>query len=109
MKALLIKDLLIQKRWLPFYGLYSLFFYTLFGIVSDPPDVSIIVVLCSIIIACIIVAGSFRADKNDTPRLLLSMPILRREVVGEKFILLFLAAAYGYISTYLLSWECFFL
>ncbi len=103
MRALLIKDILIQKRWLPLYGLYSIIFFLMFGLLSDPPDITLVLVLSSVAVGYMILLASFKADRNDTQRFMLSLPVLRTEAVHEKYLLLLLGTLYGFLCTYLLS------
>ncbi len=103
MRVLLLKDFLCQKRWIFVYGVYSLVFFLMFGLWEDTPDISFILVLSSIVIGFMVLVGSFKSDKNETPRFLLSLPITRKELVHEKFLLMLLGTAYGFITTYIIS------
>ncbi len=103
MRVLLLKDFLCQKRWILLYGVYSLIFFLLFGFWDDAPDISFIMVLSSIAIGFMVLVGSFKSDKNETPRFMLSLPITRFEAVNEKFLLMLLGTIYGFITTFILS------
>jgi hypothetical protein len=103
MRVLLLKDFLCQKRWIFFYGVYSLIFFLLFGFWDDTPDISFIMVLSSVAIGFMVLVGSFKSDKNETPRFMLSLPITRTEAVNEKFLLMLLGTIYGFITTFIIS------
>ena len=106
MKVLLLKDFLCQKRWIVLYGVYSLIFFLMFGLWDDTPDISFILVLSSVAIGFMGLVGSFKSDKNETPRFMLSLPITRNEMVHEKFLLMLLGTAYGFITTFIISLIC---
>ncbi|NQT58297.1 MAG: ABC-2 transporter permease [Bacteroidetes bacterium] len=103
MKVLLLKDFLCQKRWIVLYGVYSLIFFLMFGLWEDTPDISFILVLSSIAIGFMVLVGSFKSDKNETPRFMLSLPVTRTEAVHEKFLLMLLGTAYGFAATFIIS------
>lgn len=103
MSVLLLKDFLCQKRWIILYGVYSIIFFVMFGFWDDTPDISFILVLSSVAIGFMILVGSFKSDKNETPRFMLSLPITRKEAVNEKFLLMLLGTVYGFITTFIIS------
>lgn len=99
MNALILKDILTQKRFLPLYGLYSSLFFLLFSLLGQLPDVSFIFVLSSSIIAFMATGGSFRGEGSDSERFTASLPVTRGQIVGGKYLLLALSLLYGILST----------
>lgn len=96
--ALISKDLMIQKANVILGALYSLIFFGGLGLVRSAPEGGFTYVFSGIAVGYMLALGSFAADKNDTPRFVLSLPITRRQVVNGKFILLGLATIYGTLA-----------
>jgi len=94
MKTLLVKDLLTQRWTVVLAGVYSLFFFGLFAAVREPAG-SLVYVASGLASGLIITFGSFKADRNGTMVMMLSLPSTKRDVVNEKFALLGLTCAYG--------------
>lgn len=103
MKALFLKDILHQKWVIVFGGFYSLFFFLLFALAGDSLSVSFIYPLVAVAVGYMILLGSFKADKNDTPVFMLSLPISKRDWVNGKFLLLLAAVIYGMVTTAILG------
>lgn len=97
MKALLLKDLIAQRWNILFGALYSLIFILAFSLVGEAPQGGFIYIVSGVVVGYMVLLGSFSADKNDTPRFLLSLPATRGDAVNEKFLLLFLATTFGTI------------
>ena len=104
MKTLLLKDLIYQRKWFIAYALYGSLFYLLFVITRESYDLSFVLVLSSLAIGFMILIGSFKADRGETPLFLQSLPISRSSFVHEKFLLLALGTLFGAICTILLGW-----
>ncbi|TFH53564.1 MAG: ABC-2 transporter permease [Candidatus Zixiibacteriota bacterium] len=95
MEALLIRDLITQRFNILLGAFYSLIFIGAFGLVGDMPEGGFVYIVSGIAVGYMILLGSFGADKNETPRFMLSLPATRWQAVTEKFVLLFVATAFG--------------
>ena len=95
MRSLIIKDILIQKRLIIVMGLYSLFFFILFGLLDEPVLSRFVYILNGTIVALVITLGSFKGDRKGSENFTASLPVSRREIAGGKFAVLFLGAVYG--------------
>ena len=95
MKALLIKDLLVQKFNVILGGFYGLILFLILSMVRDYEGAGFIYALSGIAVGWMIVLGSIGGDKGDTARFTLSLPVTRVQAVNGKFLLLLLATAYG--------------
>ena len=95
MRALLIKDLLVQKFNVILGGFYGLLLFAILGMVRDYEGAGFIYALSGIAVGWMIVLGSIGGDKGDTARFTLSLPVTRVQAVNGKFLLLLLATVYG--------------
>ena len=97
MYSLLLKDVLITKKTLPFALLYT--FFTIFAFQSMEMNY----IAIGITITYILLLSSLGYDdKQDSDIMLNSLPILRRKVVLAKYISVFLYAGFAIVS-YLLA------
>ena len=103
MKALLLRDLITQRWNILFGAFYSLFFIFAFNLVRDSPFRGFTYVVSGVVVAYMILAGSFGADKNNTQIFMLSLPTTRLQAVNEKFFLLLGSAAFGTLCAALLN------
>jgi hypothetical protein len=94
MKALWIRDLISQRYIIALCTVYSLLFFGLFTTVEASPG-SLVYVVSGIASGLMITFGSFKADRNHTPVFMASLPLTRRDVVNQKYLLLISATAYG--------------
>ena len=95
MKALLIKEILVQKFNVILGAFYSLILFLLLGLARDIEDPGFIYALSGIAVGAMITLGSVGGDRGNTHRFTLSLPITRAQVVNGKFLLTFLSTAYG--------------
>lgn len=97
MKALLMRDVLTQRWTIVLASVYSLFFFGMFVVIEEPAG-SLAYVVSGIAGGVMVTLGSFKADRNSTLVLMLSLPVTKREAVHEKFLLLFASAAFGFAA-----------
>jgi hypothetical protein len=96
MKALFVRDLLTQRWVIVLAGVYSLFFFGLFGL-TDEGAGSMVYVLAAIASGLIVTFGSFKADRGDTLTFMLSLPQTKRDAVNERFLLLVISTVFGLV------------
>ncbi|PEL31064.1 ABC transporter permease [Bacillus toyonensis] len=81
MKQLILKDFIIQWKFLIWYILYPIFFYMA---LTDTENLFIIM---SVIITIGAIVKTFEADsKNESEVIVNSLPILRKQIVYAKYI-----------------------
>ncbi len=99
MFKLIVKDLLIQKKYFLFIVLFSLI--GLFFVHSHP---AVYYAASSTIIAyCCIMTAIFLDDKNNSQLLLNSLPIRRRDIVLAKYLSVIVYTAAGLAATALIG------
>ncbi|MCH4567596.1 ABC-2 transporter permease [Bacillus sp. ES1-5] len=94
MKQLILKDFIIQWKFLMWYILYPILFYMAF---KDTENVFIIM---SVIFTVMATIKTFEADgKNESELIVNSLPILKKEIVFAKYvvsiIILFISVSIG--------------
>ncbi|HDR4722812.1 ABC-2 transporter permease [Bacillus cereus group sp. Sample62] len=94
MKQLILKDFIIQWKFLMWYILYPILFYMAF---KDTENVFIIM---SVIFTVMATIKTFEADgKNESELIVNSLPILKKEIVFAKYVLsiiiLFISVSIG--------------
>ncbi|PEC75362.1 ABC transporter permease [Bacillus thuringiensis] len=94
MKQLILKDFIIQWKFLIWYILYPVFFYM---VLTDTENLFIIM---SVIITIGATVKTFEADsKNESEVIVNSLPILRKQIVYAKYIvaiiILFISVTVG--------------
>ncbi|PEL47236.1 ABC transporter permease [Bacillus toyonensis] len=81
MKQLILKDFIIQWKFLIWYILYPIFFY------MDLTDTENLFIIMSVIITIGATVKTFEADsKNESEVIVNSLPILRKQIVYAKYI-----------------------
>lgn len=108
MHKLILKDVLIQKRVLPYLILYIPFI----TFITGKLDSSGLYVIISLTIAFMLSSNSFALEEvSQSSKVILSLPVTRREVVLSKYLSIFvyiavsiaLTSAAGAISTFFLG------
>ncbi|WP_141507120.1 ABC-2 transporter permease [Bacillus toyonensis] len=80
-KQLILKDFIIQWKFLIWYILYPIFFY------MDLTDTENLFIIMSVIITIGATVKTFEADsKNESEVIVNSLPILRKQIVYAKYI-----------------------
>ena len=97
MKALWMRDLISQRWVIAVGGVYCLVFFALFAGTDVEPG-SIVYVVSGLGVGLMVTFGSFKADKDNTPVFMASLPITRWSAVNEKYLLLVGSTAYGVAS-----------
>lgn len=97
MKALFVRDMVTQRWVILLASVYSLFFFGIFAVAGESFG-STVYVISAVISGMIISLGSFKADKNNTLVLMLSLPETKTDVVNEKFLLLGVSTAFGLVA-----------
>jgi len=97
-RSLVLKDILIQKRMIAVMGLYSIFFFALFGVLDETPSARFIYIIDGIVVAVVMALGSFKGEKKNPDAFTGSLPVSRRDIVIGKFVILFLGAVYGLVT-----------
>ena len=95
MKALLLKEILVQKPSVILGAFYSLIFFALLGLARDIENPAMIYALSGIGVGWMITLGSIGGDRGNTHRFTLSLPITRAQAVNGKFLLAVLSTVYG--------------
>jgi hypothetical protein len=95
MKALLIKDVLVQKPNMILGAVYSLLLFALLALARAIENPGFVYALTGIGVGGMITLGSLGGDKNDSVRFTLSLPVTRVQAVTGKYVLLLLATIYG--------------
>ncbi|PGN71646.1 ABC transporter permease [Bacillus cereus] len=81
MKQLILKDFIIQWKFLIWYILYPVFFYMALT------DTENLIIIMSVIITIGATVKTFEADsKNESEVIVNSLPILRKQIVYAKYI-----------------------
>lgn len=102
MKALLVRDIITQRWIIALAMVYSVFFYGMFGIIGEEAG-TVVYVLGALGGGMMITFGSFKADRNNTVLLMLSLPATKRDVVNEKYLLIVASTAFGLTCTLLVG------
>ncbi|MDA1868238.1 ABC-2 transporter permease [Bacillus thuringiensis] len=94
MKQLILKDFIIQWKFLMWYILYPILFYMALK------DTGNVFVIMSVIFTVMATVKTFEADgKNESEIIVNSLPILKKEIVFAKYvvsiIILFISASIG--------------
>lgn len=105
MTGLIKKDLSIQTRNVVFGGIYSLIFFMLFGSLylierySQPVSSAFIYRICGSVVPVMLLFGAFKADKNNTNRFIMGLPVSRKTIVQAKYVSFLLYAVYGIVTS----------
>lgn len=95
LKQLILKDFIIQWKFLIWYILYPVFFY-----IGSPTDTENLFIIMSVIITIGATVKTFEADsKNESEVIVNSLPILKKQIVYAKYIvaiiILFISVTVG--------------
>ncbi|MGD6889213.1 ABC-2 transporter permease [Bacillus mobilis] len=97
MEQLIVKDFIIQWKFLMWYILYPILFYMALK------DTGNVFVIMSVIFTVMATIKTFEADgKNESEVIVNSLPILKKEIVFAKYvvsiIILFISVSIGYFT-----------
>lgn len=98
MKGLLIKDLLILKKYT-----YTILFVLIIGIIAGTKDISFIAGYIILFLSVISMSTISYDEANHGLLTLFSLPISKAEYVKEKYVFSWIVAFVGFLFTLLLS------
>jgi hypothetical protein len=96
MKALFARDIVTQRWVIALAAVYSVIFFGMFGLIGEEAG-SMVYVLSALASGLMVTFGSFKADRNNTLLLMLSLPSTKHDVVHEKYLLIVATAVFGLV------------